>query len=69
MWVVLIVSALRQIGRGDGGLSVRSITLRLTSVGRHMVTAAPTLVGAGGLTCSSAACCGGGGAIVRYGGG
>ena len=52
------------------GLSAGSITLRLTSVCGRIVTAAPTLVRAGGLACSSAAwCCGGGGATARYGGG
>ena len=52
------------------GVLVGSTTLRLTSGCGCIVTAAPTLVGAGGLLCSSAAwCCGGGGATARYGGG
>ena len=51
------------------GVSAGSTTLRLTSCCGRIVTAAvPTLVGAGGLVCSSAAwCCGG--ATARYGGG
>ena len=51
------------------GVSVGRTTLRLTSccVG-IATTAVPTLVGAGGVVCSSAAwCCGG--STARYGGG
>ena len=52
------------------GVSAGSIALNLTLVCGRIVTAAPILVGAGGLACSSAAwCCGGGGATARYGGG
>ena len=51
------------------GVSAGSTTLRLTSCCVGIVTAAvPTLVGAGGVVCSSVAwCCGG--ATARYGGG